>query len=479
MKKLLLSYITFTLLFTIQAKLDEQKALNYDSWIRTLGEVINLFETKYYQDMPPKETMAQALKAFAEQDPHSTFLGPDQCKKLQEQMSGEFFGIGIVLPGDKKKDEEFFPIIETVPGGPADKAGLKAGDKVIQVDDNTIKGLDIDTIMSKLKGPKNSKVTVKVLRANYPEPLNFDIIRDVVKDEMALAYYLPKYRVHYLLLSIFGEKSAQHVEEVIKKALTNNSNGIILDLRNNTGGLFDSAIAIAGLFLPKNTPLVSIKERNHKVVSEWKTTREPLKIPASMPIFILVNNYTASASEILAGSLQIYAHKKNLTNTFIIGDETFGKGSVQEVIPVSNESALKITTGLYYLPYDTCIQGKGVTPDFEIEYRTPPTDAMKWVTTNYGKEKALKGTINPHGNQDNKQDDTNTKKDDKDKPWKERRKEILAKDYFIQNAINLIELYHLGRSCHPGNFLTHESALQFLKTHYAIDATVEVQELKI
>lgn len=472
--------LTVALTHTVsQAKIDQEKAAQYDSWLNTLGQVINIFEARYYQKIVPKDAMVRVIEAFAgENDPHSQYLKPEACKQLQEKMSGEFFGIGIVLPGDKKKEEEFFPVIETVLGGPAEKAGIKAGDKIIQINDEPVKGLDIDEIMSKLKGEKNTQVVLKVLRAQYPEPLSFDVIRDIVKDEMALAYYFPEYKIHYVLLAIFSEKSAQNIESIINQAIQGKSNGIIIDLRNNTGGLFDSAIDIAGLFLPKGTPVVSIKERNGKTVGQWSTQRKPLALSHNMPIIILVNNYTASASEILAGVLQVYALKKNLVSVFVVGDETFGKGSVQEVIPISNESAVKLTTGLYYLPYDICIQGKGVTPDFKFEFLTRPSETVKWVTSTYGKEKSLRKTIDPH-KKETPIATQNTPEVKIEKTWKEKRKEMVAQDYYIQNAINLIELFHLGKKAFGEKLNTHEKMLSFLKQHYTIDTTLEAQEIQL
>lgn len=460
-----------------KAQIPQDKAFHYDTYLNLLGNVINIFEQRYYKDINPEDVMIEAIKGYAQQDPHTMFLDSKSCKNLQEKMSGEFFGIGIVLPGDKKKEVEFFPVIETVPGGPAEKAGVKQGDKIIQIDSTLVKGLEIDEIMAKLKGEKNSKVILKVMREKYPETLSINVTRDVIKDEMALAYHFKDHNVYYLLMSIFSEKSAANIESLLTQALKNNANGVVIDLRNNVGGLFDSAINIAGLFLPKGSPVVSIKERSGKTTGSWKTTRSPLKIPHSMPIFFLVNNYTASASEILAGVLQAYAERKNSLSVFVVGSETFGKGSVQEVIPVSHDSALKLTTGLYYLAFDICIQEKGVTPDFDLELRFPQTETMKWMTSNYGKEKSLKGHIKPHA--DNKKNDSHKEKEDKEKPWKEKRKEILANDYLVQNSINLISLFNLGEKAYPQIFKNRNQSLKFLKDNYALDNKINVSDIKL
>jgi carboxyl-terminal processing protease len=477
MKKYLL-LLSITFMTNAHAKIEQDKAFHYDSWLHTLGEVINVFESKYYKNINPEEVMSHALKAYAEQDPHSGFLDKKQCRSLQEKMKGEFFGIGIVLPGDKKKEIEFFPVIETVPGGPSDKAGIKQGDKVIQIDDTLIKGLETDDIMKLLKSEdKGSKVTLKIMREKYPESLSIEVTRDKIKDEMSLAYHFSDQDVYYLLMSIFSEKSVENVESLLRTALKNKANGVIIDLRNNVGGLFDSAINIAGLFLPKGSPVVSIKNRDGKTMGAWKTENKPLDIPHNMPIFFLVNNYTASASEILSGVLQAYADKKNALSAFVVGTETFGKGSVQEVIPLSNESALKITTGLYYLAFDVCIQGKGVTPDFELDIKMPLTETMKWMTSNYGKEKSLKGHIKPHDHKEEEKSKEDT--EDKDKPWKEKRREMLTNDYFVQNTLNLISLFDLGKKAYPHEFKKRNDALKFLKKHYALDGQIELNEIKL
>ncbi|MCF7900097.1 S41 family peptidase [Candidatus Babeliales bacterium] len=479
MKKYLILLYAFFIVHTDakDVKIDPDKAFQYDSWLHTFGEVINIFESRYYKKIDPEEVMAKAIKAYSEQDPHSSFLDKKSCASLQEKMKGEFFGIGVVLPGDKQKELEFFPIIETVPGGPADKAGIKQGDKVIQIDDMLVKGHETEEIMAKLKGEKGSKVTLKIMREKYPEALTIEVTRDVIKDEMSLAYHFKDQNVYYLLMSIFSEKSAENVESLLQIALKNNAQGVVIDLRNNVGGLFDSAITIAGLFLPKGSPVVSIKQRDGKVMGSWKTEKKPLGIPHNMPIFFLVNNYTASASEILAGVLQAYADKKNSLSMFIVGTETFGKGSVQEVIPISNEGALKLTTGLYYLAFDICIQGKGVTPDFPLEMRMPQTETMKWMTSQYGKEKSMRGHIKPHGEEEKKEKDL--KKDDTDKPWKDKRRELLANDYYIQNTLDLISLFNLGQKLNPQLFKKRSDALTFLRKHYVLDSKIELHDIQL
>lgn len=447
---------------------------------QTLSEVVNLIYHKYYKNLTAEEVQKafiDSFNSFAKRDPHSSVLGPDDMKNLQQKMSGEFSGIGVVLPGDlKDEDDEFLPFIEIVPGGPSDKAGIRAGDKLMQIDDEVIKGMKIDQIMNKLKGERHSTVNLKVMRDKYPEPMDFKIKRDIIKDEISLSFYMPDQNVYYLLLSIFSEKSAQHVANILKKAHEKKCKGIIIDLRNNTGGLFDSALEIAGLFLPKDTLVAVTKNRDHQVTESWKTTREPLPIAKGMPIFFIVNNYTASAAEIMAGTLKVYSEKEKDLYVFVVGTQTFGKGSVQEVIPLSNDCALRLTTALYYLPFDTCIQGKGVTPDFVIEPRLPLSDTHKWMTETYGREKSLKGSIKPDNEKQEEKKEKKKKKDDKT-PWKEQRKEMLANDYMVQNTVSLIDMLNTGRLAHP-TMTTRQAQKAFLTENYVVDRKLNLEEIK-
>lgn len=472
MKKL---YLALGALTMHAAMMDQNRAFHYDTWLHTFGEIINLIETKSYKNILIEDAMSRAFEAYAQIDPHSSFLTVKECKNLQEKMSEEMFGIGVVLPGEKARDDEFFVIVEVQPDSPAEKAHIKQGDKILQINSTPVKGLDIDEIMNLIKGEKGTTVELKVLRAPQPEPLSITVKRGLVKKEMAAAYHFPQHNIYYLLLTIFSEKSTKNVEQILARALKEKSKGVIIDLRNNTGGLFDSALEILNLFLPKGSPVASIKNRERKVMGSWKASGKPLTGINTLPIIILVNNYTASASEILAGVLQEYRKQKNLFPIFVVGDETFGKGSIQEIIPLNNECALKLTTGLYYLAFDKEIQGKGIEPDFLLEHKLSPSETAKWVASTYGKESSLKDSIKPHSPaQENK-----NKKTEKELSWKERKKLIISQDYYVQNAINLLNLYTLESKNNKEVALNPATALDFLKKNYVIDATIECSDVTL
>ena len=448
-------------------------------------EVINLVHFKYYKQLTPEDitkAMEDALQTYAHLDPHSGLLKKQELTDLKDKMTGEFCGIGVVLPGDKEAEEDCIPFIELVPNGPAEKAGIKSGDKLIEINGESLKGLKIDELMQKIKGEKNTVVKLKVVRDKYPEPFDFDVKRDIIKDELSLSFYVPEQNICYLLLSIFGEKSTEQVANLLKEAHKKECRGVIIDLRNNTGGLLDAAIEIAGLFLPKNSVVVTTKDREGKIIESWNTKHDPLPRKPDMPIFFIVNNYTASAAEILTGALRLHAEKDKNMSVFIVGSKTFGKGSVQEVIPLSNDSALRLTVALYYLPFDTCVQGVGIEPDFVIEPRILPSDSYKWMTDHYGRESGLKGSIKPNDKTQDKKEDqkekekNNTKKYNDNKPWKEKRKEQLANDYLFQNTINLINLFSINKKAFPAMTSLQDQRM-FLKKHFVTDKALDLQEL--
>lgn len=488
MKKLLLCALTFASCtithapagVTVKTDLtDAEKQIIQMS--QTLTEAINCIHNRYYHSLNSdevKKAFSNAIRGFTKLDPHTGFLDDKECRFLQEQMSGEFYGIGIVLPGDKDVDEEQLPILEIIPNGPADKAGLKQGDKIIEIKDSILKGMSIAEVLSSIKGEKNSTVAIKVMREKYPEPMAFEVKRDVIKsDDMFLMFHLPDQNIYYLMLSVFSEKSVIHVRKLLEVAQKNKAEGLIIDLRNNTGGLLDAAVDIASLFLPKESLVVVTKNRENKITESWKTKKKPLDRPQGMPIFFITNNYTASAAEILAGTISLYSqHNGDKLNlyAFTIGIDTFGKGSVQEVISLSNNCALRMTTALYFLPFDTLIQGKGIRPDFHIEPRTPPSDTVKWMTSRYGREASLKGSIKPHGHKEE------IKKNDKKEPkktWEEQRQELIAKDYMVQNTVDLIRLLNIGKMAHPELKKSRSEQLKFLQKNFVLDKELNLKKV--
>ncbi len=474
----------------IKALSDEQYFEQFDktvfSWSKTIAESLSLIKSRYYLKVDIKDALIKSINALVSLDPHSSLLDPISYKEILRSTQGEFYGIGIVIDSLKKPDDEALSIIDTIPGGPADQAGILPEDKIVQVGDESVKGMTVDEIVAKLKGKRNTTVHIKVLRKNYNKLIPFDITRDVVKEQNAICFHFTNHNIYYLALNMFTQNAIKQLQKLLHKSQQQQSKGLILDLRYNTGGLLDAAIQIASLFLPKNSVVVVTKDRNDNVIETFRTQGKPIT-KMHIPIFILVNNYTASAAEILAGCLQEHAKKHQNTNThmltFVVGTTTFGKGSVQVLFPISNDCALKLTTSLYYLPNNISIQRVGVIPDFLIEQKYPPTSELKWVEDFFGHESALKNSIKPKTGSSSKEktnmDNNANKADAKKKTWGERKMERISTDYQVLSTIRLIEMFNCSHKAYPQVFLDRSSIITHLNQHFNPQGTILMKQVLI
>ena len=321
------------------------------------------------------------------------------------------------------------------------------------------------------------------MRENSPDLLSFDIVRDVVKEQHSLSFHIKSHNISYISLSMFTDSATKQIETLLKKSLAQQHKGLILDLRNNSGGLLTAAIDIAGLFLKKGSLVTLTKDKDGKEIERYSTKRNPIA-KNTLPIFILINNYTASAGEILAGCLKINSETTNDYLVFLVGTKTFGKGSVQEVIPISNDCALKITTCLYFLPDNTTIQGTGIEPDFLIERTTPPTEQVQWFTNNYGREATLDNYIKvtkqgmplPKEKKEKNIDPT-TKKEGSRRF--DRAKEMLQNDNQLRDCISLISMLNTAQTYTPKLVTTRADALAYLKQNHISNDKLEIEEVKL
>lgn len=478
-----------------EALKEEEKieTLPYDeviyNWSRTFAEVLQLAGKKHYSVKETEKCFHKAIGGFLNcLDPHSGFLEPKTYTKMIEETSGEFFGIGVVIDNTRSDKDKALLIINTIPGGPSDKAGIQALDKIVEIDGDILEGMSTEEATTKLRGERNTNVTIKVLREGHPDLLTFEITRDVVKEQSSLSFYLPAYNIYYVSLTTFADNSAQQLEKLLQQAATKQYKGLVLDLRSNTGGLLTSAINIAGLFLDKESLVVAIKGKEDSRHEEYKTDRDPVA-NNTLPVFILINNYTASAAEILSGCLKIHStslsqtSEKNKTDQkklmiFLVGTKSFGKGSVQEVIPISNNCAIKLTTSLYYLPEDTLIQGKGIEPDFAIERMSPPTEKVKWFTEHHGREHNLSGFIDTEKKKDDKDKKKKKKEEKKHKTWAERVQEMLNQDNQFKMTINLINFLDVAKKCYPQEVNSRQKAVAYLQKQFVTDQEIKLEEVK-
>ncbi len=327
-------------------------------------QILNLIEKEYVDDVNTTTLIDKALKGLMTNlDAHSTFMDTKSYKDLTVQTKGEFGGLGISV-GMK---DGALTVIAPLEGTPAMKAGVKAGDIILKIDDKATIGMNIDEAVKLMRGKPGTDIMLTIVRKNEPKPLKIKITRDIIKIDSVYPKTIEgEDGILYLHVASFDQK----VVESVKKAIGehNNTKGIILDLRNNPGGLLDQATGLVDMFVKKGV-IVSQKGRTNYENVEYKAHSEDTD--TKTPIVTLVNGGSASASEIVSGALQ------DFNRSVVVGEKTFGKGSVQIVIPVGKEEALKLTVARYYLPSGRTIQNEGVTPDIivhpgKIDYTDDP-----------------------------------------------------------------------------------------------------------
>ena len=318
-------------------------------------QILNVIEKEYVDDVNTTDLVDKALKGLMTNlDAHSTFMDKKSYKDLSVQTKGEFGGLGISV-GMK---DGVLTVIAPLDGTPAFRAGIKAGDIILKIDDKATLGMTIDDSVKIMRGKPKTDIVLTIIRKNEPKPLEIKITRDIIKIQSVYAKKIENYDGSlYLHVTSFDQKVVEGVKEALKEH--NNTKGIILDLRNNPGGLLDQAIGLVDMFVDKGV-IVSQKGKSKLENTEYKATKADTDLKT--PIVVLVNGGSASASEIVSGALQ------DFNRSIVVGEKTFGKGSVQIVMPIGKDEALKLTVARYYLPSGRTIQAEGVTPDITVHF---------------------------------------------------------------------------------------------------------------
>jgi carboxyl-terminal processing protease len=344
-------FVTLTVLMLIfSIKLYAQKESNLQ-YLDSLAKAIAIIEENYVEQVDIKKLVYGAIQGMlTELDPHSSFLTPELYEEFKVETEGEFGGLGITI-GIKNN---LLTIIAPIEDTPAQKMGLKAGDIIIKIDDTPTSGLSLEEAVKKMRGDAGTKVTLTIFREGKEKPFDVTLTREIIKIKAVKSKAYDE--IGYIRLTQFKNNSTQEVIDAIRNLRKNNTiNGIILDLRNNPGGLLSEAIKVSSIFLPNGKTVVYTKDKN-KTEQHYKTENTSYKI-LDMPLVVIVNEGSASASEIVAGALQDYKR------AVILGYTTFGKASVQTIIPMPDNSAIKLTTALYYTPKGRSIQSIGIKPD--------------------------------------------------------------------------------------------------------------------
>lgn len=405
-----------------QSKAQTEDADTYEL-LNLFGEVMERAKVSYVEDVSDKKLIESAINGMLSSlDPHSSFLDDQSFKYMSEQTKGKFGGLGIEVTMENGVVKVVSPIDDT----PASKAGLKPGDYITNIDGEAVMGMTLNDAVDKMRGKIGSKVKLTIRRINE-KPLEVTLKREEIKIQ-SVKNSIKADDVVYIRISSFSEDVDTMTAKAIKdakKKLGDKLKGVVIDVRNNPGGLLDQAVNVSDLFLDKGE-IVSTRSRNEE--DTVKYTAKEGDIAKGLPIVVIINNGSASASEIVAGALQ--DHKRAI----ILGEKSFGKGSVQTVIPLGKYGAMRLTTARYYTPSGRSIQAKGIEPDIEVK-----PAKVEVLDTGVGfSEAEFSNAL---------KNETSGDKNSKNADQKKAEAEELAKDYQLSRAIDLVKalgLYNEG-----------------------------------
>ena len=352
MKKIYI-LLTFLIIFS-QNAFAQKKDVLYEK-LDLFGDILETINNEYFKQINEGEAIDGAINGMLQSlDPYSSYMSPKTFKNMNTETKGEFGGLGIEVTMEGGLVKVITPIDDT----PADKAGIKSGDYIIKLDDKQVKGITLDEAVNTMRGKSGTSITLTIRRVNVNEPITVKIVREVIKTKSVISEV--KENIGYLRLRSFNEKSGDELIDKIKEIKRSNTNisGYILDLRNNPGGLLSQAIKISDAFLDSGE-IVSTKGRDPRDIKVYNSKKGD-EINGK-PLIVLINQGSASASEIVAGALK--DHKRAI----VVGEKSFGKGSVQSIMPLSNGGGLRLTTAKYYLPSGETIEEIGVLPDIKVE----------------------------------------------------------------------------------------------------------------
>ncbi|MEG3637989.1 S41 family peptidase [Magnetococcus sp. PR-3] len=400
--------------------------------LKVFTEVLDLVRTQYVEEVDEEKVLYGAISGMLETlDPHSSFLNPDSFKEMKVDTKGEFGGLGIEITRGDQAIKVVAPIADT----PADRVGMKAGDLIIKIEDESTQDMNLMDAVKRMRGKPGTDINLTVIRKGENKPLTFTITRAVIKIS-SVKWRAEDNNLAYVRITSFNEQARpllDHALDEIESEMKGNLRGLVLDLRNNPGGLLDQAVQVSDAFLHKGR-IVYTKGRIKGKDLSFDAHRGDLMDGA--PIVVLVNGGSASASEIVAGALQ--DHKRAV----VMGTQTFGKGSVQTIMPLSDGAGVRLTTALYYTPSGRTIQAKGIEPDIIVEDLTL---AKRKDRIERAKEKDLKGHFDNDGKRTDKKESKDAKKDGDGKGKAEGQPEDRDRvtgrskdDYQLKRALDLL-----------------------------------------
>lgn len=440
-----------------------EEALPIES-LRTMAEVYSQIKANYVTQETDAKLLENAMKGMVSGlDPHSEYMDKKGYIDLKESTTGEFGGLGMEIGSE----DGFIKVVAPIEDTPAERAGIKSGDFIVKIENESTRGLTTTDAVKKMRGKPGTKITITLSRKDEPKPIVVTLTRAIIKVK-SVRQHLLEDGYGYIRITQFQERTVPSVKEAIVQLTKENKaplKGIILDLRDDPGGLLNGAVGVSAAFLEKDATVVSTKGRDNQPGMLLKARpedyitsvgKDPLanlpKEIKTVPMVVLINSGSASASEIVAGALQ--DHKRAV----IVGTRSFGKGSVQSVVPLSNGGAMKITTALYYTPNDRSIQATGIVPDIEVQdknrtYESREADLSGHINNPLG-EQEVNGKVVEHQDtpaEDNaskaNDDNQNNNKDshkanentDKNEDISSRRIPNPTKDAQLRKALDLVK----------------------------------------
>ncbi|WP_323765924.1 S41 family peptidase [Marinovum sp.] len=406
---------------------EERASGNVYEQLDLFGDIFERIRAQYVEDVDEGELIEAAINGMLTSlDPHSSYLSPDDAADMRVQTRGEFGGLGIEVT----QEEGFIKVVSPIDDTPADAAGIEAGDFITHVDGESVLGLTLDEAVEMMRGPVGSEIIITVVREDQPEPFDVSIIRDTIT--LTAVRTRTEGETVVLRVTTFNDQTTPNLEEGLAEEIEaagglDNVNGIVLDLRNNPGGLLTQAIRVSDAFLEKGE-IVSTRGRNVEDGERYNAT--PGDLADGKPLVVLINGGSASASEIVAGALQ--DHRRAI----VVGTKSFGKGSVQTVMPLRGDGAMRLTTARYYTPSGRSIQALGVSPDIVVEQprRAPNEEEDENTTPNSRSEADLRGSLD---NDSLSEDEI--KQIEEDRAKAEAAAALREEDYQLAYAIDILK----------------------------------------
>jgi carboxyl-terminal processing protease len=408
---------------TLRAKTAQENPDIYQ-YLRLFSDVLNIVEDNYVEKVEAKKVIYGAINGMLrELDPHSSFLKPEDYKELQIETKGKFGGLGIEIT----LRDGILTVVSPLEGTPADKAGILSNDQIVKIDDQPTQDMSLTEAVQKMRGPKGTRVKLTIIRKGERKPLEFDLIRDIISIQSVRTRTLdPGYG--YIRISSFQSGTSSDLKKALDQLESEHHPllGLVLDLRNDPGGLLDQAVEVSDEFL-ENGLIVYTGGRLESQKMRFEAHKNSR--PRSYPIVVLVNSGSASASEIVAGALQ--DHKRAV----ILGEPTFGKGSVQTVIPLNDGSAIRLTTSLYFTPSGRSIQAKGIEPDIVVKRENPPKEEEE----NSEQLRRIREKDLPRHMENNKPETVPSKQED----LAAETQKMVEQDNQLRRALDLLKSYKI------------------------------------